>query len=117
MSDSGSEREGDGEPGGEQVFDVQMSGHLYKVRAGACAPQCKRPLIIRSVCCAIQLATSLKKSWRKRFFVLKDGYLLFYPHRATPMASFDLHPKARLHRSHPNQLHTYARAPLPLRRA
>lgn len=41
-------------------------------------------------------ATSGKNSWTRRFVVLKDGFLMWYPERKKEQFHiFDLHPKVR----------------------
>ena len=53
----------------EDTLEPQVSGHLYK------------------------MATSGKNRWRRRFFVLLDGFLMYYPERKTPFTYFEFHPK------------------------
>jgi hypothetical protein len=37
--------------------------------------------------------TAGSSTWTERYFVLKDGFLLYYPERKTPMVQFDMHAK------------------------
>jgi hypothetical protein len=37
--------------------------------------------------------TAGSSTWTQRYFVLKDGFLLYYQERRTPMVTFDMHPK------------------------
>eukprot|EP01138_Halocafeteria_seosinensis_P002332 gb/GECG01002389.1/.p1 GENE.gb/GECG01002389.1/~~gb/GECG01002389.1/.p1 ORF type:complete len:283 (+),score=60.57 gb/GECG01002389.1/:1-849(+) len=54
------------------ILEKQMSGHLYK------------------------RAMDGRNNWKKRYFVLKDGILLYYDPRDRPMVYFDFHPKGVL---------------------
>jgi hypothetical protein len=40
-----------------------------------------------------KMATSGKRRWARRYFVLKDGFILYYAARAAAMTAFDVHPK------------------------
>ena len=40
-----------------------------------------------------KMATSGKRRWARRYFVLKDGFILYYAERREPMTAFDVHPK------------------------
>ena len=60
------------------VATIQVCGHLFK------------------------MPTSGKhRRWVRRFFVLKDGFLLYYPERKAPFLQFDPHPKVRAVASRP----------------
>jgi hypothetical protein len=37
--------------------------------------------------------TAGSSSWNVRYFVIKDGFLLYYPEAKTPMMTFNMHPK------------------------
>lgn len=37
--------------------------------------------------------TAGSSSWKLRFFVIKDGFLLYYPEQTTATMTFDMHPK------------------------
>ena len=44
----------------------------------------------------LYLDTAGSNTWTERYFVLKDGFLLYYGDRKTPMTQFDMHPKGLL---------------------
>lgn len=42
-----------------------------------------------------KMATNLRKRWRTRFFMLKDGFLFWYAPSVKSCQVFDFHPKVR----------------------
>ena len=46
-----------------------------------------------AACCDAGCVVSWRSPALPRYFVLKDGFILYYAARAAPMAAFDVHPK------------------------